>query len=76
MFLAAHKVPDWDYPYHMPHSAAFGVALGYDVPLPRTPAVYERKKRWKKYDVDLKEGLPCWNNNYVSALDNTAAIQT
>ena len=49
-------------------SALKGVRVGPGATLPRTPAVFERKVKWKKYDdLDTEDGLPQSRGNYPSA---------
>ncbi len=52
-----------------------GVRVGVGVRLPRTPAVYPRKRRWRSYDEDAQrqfddaiDGVSAWQVNYKSAL--------
>ena len=65
--------PDWRIFASRRHSFATGVPLGLEG-LPRTPAVFERKRRWRKYEEfeglggDVKE-------NYVSARLHADEIQ-
>eukprot|EP00435_Cladocopium_sp_Y103_P069710 s303_g33.t2 len=49
-----------------------GVPIGVDEPLPRVPAVFEEKEKWKKY-----EAIPFPQNkeNYLSARDHARSIQ-
>ena len=44
--------PDWRILVRAKESFASGVRVGYKTRLPRTPAVFERKKRWRKYDPE------------------------
>ena len=37
--------------------------------MPRTPAVYERKTRWKKYGDDDRKIQPEWRDNYPAVTD-------
>ena len=67
--------PDWSFPYHDAFSAAKGVKLGHDTPLPRTPAVFEKKLKWRKYDPEILEGPPEWGRNYISASENVPAVR-
>ena len=74
--LAAHLAqalgdPDWRILAAAKDSYTTGVPVGYRERLPRTPAVYERKTRWKKYEPDdyvLEE-----RGNYATA---AAAMST
>ena len=43
--------PDWRVLAHSSESYAKGVPVGFKKRLPRTPAVYDRKRRWRKYDA-------------------------
>ena len=57
--------PDWRVLTTSKHSYATGVPVAFKERLPRTPAVYERKTRWKRYEDDdyiLEE-----RKNYPSA---------
>ena len=57
-------------------SAAKGVRLGErDVKIPRTPAVYERKVKYRRYDEEDRIGEAAWKDNYKSAAENVEAIQ-
>jgi len=67
--------PDWRFPYHEEFAAGKGVRLGHDSPLPRTPAIYEKKTKWHKYDPEVSEGQPEWGRNYVSAAQNVSAVR-
>ena len=66
---------DWMFPHHSRHSAAKGVKLGHNTVMPRTPAVFEKKQKWKKYDPELLDGDPLWGKNYISAEQNLPAIK-
>ena len=44
--------PDWRALCHGPENYTEGVSVGYMTKLPRTPAVYERKLRWRKYEPE------------------------
>ncbi|CAE8726071.1 unnamed protein product [Polarella glacialis] len=50
-----------------------GVTLGILGKLPRVPAVFDRKERWRKYPED--EGDPEDGENYGSARDNLDSIK-
>ena len=57
--------PDWRILTTSTNSYSSGVPVGFKERLPRTPAVFERKTRWKKYEDDdylLEE-----RGNYPSA---------
>ena len=43
-----------------------GVFIGWGQRMPRTPAVFERKHKWKKHVGDRSEGVE-WASNYKSA---------
>ncbi len=52
-----------------------GVRIGVGVRLPRTPAVYPRKRRWRAYDDDVRrqweesiDGTAAWHINSKSAV--------
>ena len=47
--LKAVNDPDWQVYTHAKINFASGVPLGYREPLPRTPALFNRKKKWKSY---------------------------
>ena len=48
------------------HSYATGVPVGMGEKMPRTPSVFERKVKWRKYD----ETEPCFEaQNYASAVE-------
>ena len=59
--------PDWSILAGPGRSFSAGVPLGYHERLPRTPAVFSHKRRWRKYDevADPKEHQA----NYRSAVD-------
>ena len=61
--------PDWAFLLHIGE----GVPLGVDEELPRTPAVYEPKVRWK-LEADLGDALP-EKSNYASAADHLDAVE-
>ena len=50
-----------------------GVPLGVDRPLPRTPAVYERKKSWR--ECEEQQAPPVSKSNYVSCTNNVEVIR-
>ncbi len=61
---------------------ATGVRLGVGARMPRTPAVYERKKRWRLRgqehggDEDLEASVDTtWRDNYRSVHLNAAAVE-
>ena len=64
--------PDWRVFWESKESFAKGVPVGVDVRLPRTPAVFERKRRWRRYD-DSEPVLE--KENYKSILGNEAQIR-
>ena len=44
--------PDWEVLVRDTDSYFAGLPIGVEKPLPRTPAVYERKRKWRKYDEE------------------------
>ena len=50
--LRALSDPDWRVYSIASTNFADGVPLGYRLPLPRTPSVFERKRKWKAYTED------------------------
>ena len=65
--------PDFAAFYTGKDSFAKGVRLGVDVDLPRVPAVFTAKTRWRVYDEeDANTGL---RENYVSARDHADEVQ-
>ena len=69
-FLRACGDPDWQVMQHY----ALGVRIGVGVRLPRTPAVFPRKRRWKLPEqcdpeayLTQKSYEACWCANYKSA---------
>eukprot|EP00973_Karenia_brevis_P088241 12235726-Karenia_brevis.AAC.1 len=52
-----------------------GVRLGPGCKLPRTPAVFERKTRWRKLDGMDDVEMPSSRENYSSAIENIAAVE-
>ena len=65
--------PDWEILTVGKDSFLEGVPLGVQAPLPRTPAVYERKKSWRKY-YD-QEGPPVSKANYCSCENNVKVVR-
>ena len=53
--------PDWRVYHEAQLSFARGVCLGYREPLPRIPAVFDRKKTWKHYGEDDLAWAALWN---------------
>eukprot|EP00973_Karenia_brevis_P010898 1475959-Karenia_brevis.AAC.1 len=51
-----------------------GVRLGLDGLMPRTPAVYQRKVRWRTYD-EVWDGESYSKANYKSVTDNLEAVE-
>ena len=51
--LKACEDPDWEFFLQLGE----GVCLRVDEPLPRTPAVFEEKGKWK-LDADIEDGTP------------------
>ncbi|CAK0869239.1 unnamed protein product, partial [Prorocentrum cordatum] len=68
--------PDWRIFEDSKDSFTSGVALGFGELMPRTPAVFERKVHWRRYDRDVVEGLPEDKGNYVSAIGRAGEIRT
>ena len=60
-FLREAGDPDWRVLIEGKYNFVDGLPLGYKEPLPRTPAVYERKVKHRKYD-ETEEIL--WKKNY------------
>eukprot|EP00973_Karenia_brevis_P084342 11705788-Karenia_brevis.AAC.1 len=52
-----------------------GVRLGPGCKLPRTPAVFERKTRWRKLDGMDDVEMPSSREKYSSAIENVAAVE-
>ena len=65
--------PDWEVLTEGGDSFLSGVPLGVESPLPRTPAVYERKKAWRKYES--QDGPPSSKANYISCEGNARVIR-
>lgn len=59
--------PDWRCLYESSWSYHHGTPVGVEVRMPRTPAVYERKVRWRKYDEGYDGAEPRSRKNYSSA---------
>jgi len=57
------------------NSFAAGVPLGYRMSLPRTPAVWERKAKWRSYEDDLFRHVHEAKRNYVSAREHVADVR-
>ena len=56
-------------------SYATGVRLGYKMRMPRTPAVFHEKKRWRlEYDGDEQEGEE-WASNYRTARERQEMLE-
>ena len=66
--------PDYAAHYTAQNSFAKGVRIGVGAELPRVPAVFEEKTRWRKYDDDA-EHAQSERQNYLSALENAAEVQ-
>jgi len=58
------------------HTFSRGVGVGTRAPLPRIPAVYERKVSWKSYEDSLETSRPHSKENYPSIAPNLDAIKT
>jgi hypothetical protein len=67
--------PDWRCLAEGKWSFAKGTPVGIGVKMPRTPAVYERKVRWRKYDQEMDGEPPHSKHNYVSAKDHLDEIE-
>ena len=63
--------PDWRIMDAAPSSFTKGVQIGSKgVSFPRTPAVYERKVKWRKYD-DTPLGLEVENYSGAKGIEQT-----
>ena len=65
--LRLFEDPDWRIYSGNKRSFSTGVWIGANEKLPRTPALYERKTKWKHYSEDLESGIPQSKSNYGSA---------
>eukprot|EP00973_Karenia_brevis_P024591 3392325-Karenia_brevis.AAC.1 len=61
---------------HSSRSFLTGVRLGPGCKLPRTPAVFERKVRWRKLDGMDEATMPSSRDNYTSAVENVEAVES
>ena len=52
-----------------------GVFIGVRNALPRVPAVFERKRKWRNYDDALESGIPYSKENYKSLAPIASVIQ-
>ena len=52
-----------------------GVGIGVRAPLPRMPAVYERKQDWRSYEDSLETSMPHSRDNYPSIQPNLEMIE-
>ena len=68
--------PDWEILCARPDSFTTGVNIGVLIPSPRTPAVFERKVKFRKYDEDDPDVGPSSKENYKSVGDNLEAIRS
>jgi hypothetical protein len=75
MLLRQVGDPDWRILADAENSFLTGVPLGVKERLPRTPAVFERKVKHRKYDDDLEEGHPESRENYKSLDGKVADIE-
>ena len=71
--------PDWEV---FDKQYPTGVRLGVGVRMPRTPAVFDKKTKWKLKEQELLESAEGflshsggWRDNYVSAKDHLAAVE-
>eukprot|EP00973_Karenia_brevis_P063463 8820144-Karenia_brevis.AAC.1 len=60
---------------HSSRSFRTGVRLGPGCKLPRTPAIFERKVRWRKLDGMDEAVMPASRDNYTSAVENVTAVE-
>ena len=67
--------PDWRFLCCSSDPLTTGVNIGAKKSLPRTPAVFERKVKWKVHDEDLCDGFPESKDNYVSVKNNVGSIE-
>ncbi len=52
-----------------------GVRLGHNMKMPRTPAIYEEKERWRIKYVDQTTAANSWAPNYKTARDRLGALE-
>ena len=76
-FLRLHNDPDSHAFYTAECSFATGVRIGVDTVLPRVPAVFEAKSKWKQYDSVLSEPDSAGElrNNYPTAEQNADVLE-
>ena len=55
---------------------ATGIRLGHNMRMPRTPAVFKAKKKWRLGYEPPEHDAKEWVNNYQTAKDNMAAVKT
>jgi len=64
--------PDFRIYSRSSHSFRTGVPVGYNIRMPRTPAVFERKVHWRKYEEMSFNPL---NTNYKSVAGHEEALR-
>jgi hypothetical protein len=64
--------PDWEIFCGSGDSFSNGVPVGVGITMPRTPEVFRRKERWRKYD---DSDFVCEMDNYTSAKDAGGALR-
>ena len=67
--------PDWRILSRGLHSFKDGVRIGVGVRMPRTPAVFPRKTKWRKYEEEEDGMAPTSKENYKSVKDNLEAVE-
>ena len=68
--------PDWRVYSGGRRNFGEGVPLGYREPLPRTPAVFRRKVKWRQYDDDKLQWQQPGHYNYGQADERRKATHT
>jgi hypothetical protein len=64
--------PDWEIFCGTGDSYSNGVPVGVGIAMPRTPEVFRRKERWRKYD---DSDFVCEMDNYLSAKEAGGALR-
>ena len=73
-FLRLCNDPDASAYFSGKDSFAAGVSLGVNQKMPRTPAVFEKKCKWRAYDGETT-AADVFRNNYPGAAENAKAIE-
>eukprot|EP00973_Karenia_brevis_P015227 2082575-Karenia_brevis.AAC.1 len=67
--------PDWRLMCQAKYSMIIGVRVGPDYKMPRKPALFKRKMRWRRYGDMDDEVDPESKSIYVSAVDHVSGVE-